>query len=143
MTLEEIAAHLESRYQDWGRFWRVQLDTVSSEPAVAARIVKFIEEAAQKPMVVGKPGLAVAQTLKLSSLANFRFGLLLGLMLQLDGEPPQLALDLGEQKRYPCLTCMDDGVICFQCYQPSRDCKCADGFDQVECPACRETGPER
>ena len=44
MNLSDITSQLESRYQDWGRTMQPFLDTVSEDPVVANRIVRFIEE---------------------------------------------------------------------------------------------------
>ena len=152
MTVDEIAAGLEDQHREWIIQHQGEIERVSGNPAVQARIVHFIEESTKHPnAVAGSPIEAVRRCLKLSSTANFRLGLLIGLMLDRPIEPltPQSPYDerqlqlevVEEQMVEPCDSCKGFGLTCITCGL-SRHGTALFGheFSPVRCDACEGKG---
>lgn len=139
MKLEEIAAQIEVKYRDWGNERIATLDEVSSNPDIAARIGKLIQEASKHPLsITGKPVDAVKNFAKLTGSACFRFGLLVGLMIDRpnEGQVPYC----GEVVK-PCERCETTGEECAGCQKSKFNCTCGLGkFSPVVCGVCNGEG---
>ena len=152
MTLEQINESIETDHRAWGEQYHAELDRVAESPAIAQRIVHFIEEAARHPKsTTGLPAVAVKHALKLSSLANFRMGVLVGLLLDRPAEKPthesiNLMNDANPVASVElCPQCLGTGAVCLHCGLPFPDCDCVDStglrlFSQVQCLTCDGEG---
>lgn len=127
---------MEVKYREWGNERIATLDQVASNPDIAARISKFVEEASKHPLsITGKPVDAVLNCMKLTATACFRFGLLVGLMI----DPPNPGY-CGEVVK-PCQRCETTGEECFRCCKSKFACTCGLGnFSPVVCGVCNGEG---
>lgn len=145
MTLEDLARDVAERNRDWADKHIAELDAVSNNPKIARQIVTFIEEAAKHPRsITGKPSDAVKSALKLTGLSNFRFGLLVGLLLW--KPEPELAEQTDPTTKQEslvgaCQACWTSGIVCHGCGLHASKCTCGLGeFSPVKCEECNGEG---
>jgi hypothetical protein len=147
MNLQEIAESLPVKYQTWGKEHIEELEAASSNEAIRERVVGLIHEAIYSPQTrTGNPLTATRNAMRLSAFANFRFGLLIGILLHEEPAPEEdKPLLLPDAEARPCPSCLGKGVVCFACEQPQADCTCSvensgRGFDPVDCETCNGKG---
>jgi hypothetical protein len=139
MTLDDIAKSIEEQHYAWARAHEPELEEISERPEIKQRMVHFIEESIRHPTATsGKPVDAVKVALKLTSMANFRFGLLVGLLLW---KPERLAEPRPGTVSERCDTCETTGEVCMKCGKSRFDCTCQMGeYSPVECTNCGGAG---
>jgi hypothetical protein len=82
MKLNDITIDLETRHRQWATDNQDLIENVSADDVIGRRIVNFIEEAIRHPTAqTGDPKRSINQALKLTSMANFRLGLMVGMLL--------------------------------------------------------------
>lgn len=146
MKLEEIAAGIDEHCRDWGQAHVAELDRITETPQIAQQIVHFLEESAKHPRsITGTPAQAVRSALKLSGLSNFRFGLLVGLLLWRPDDvtiAPNLLPDPDPDRvNVRCESCVGTGVVCHVCGSDAKTCDCGTTlFSPVRCSVCNGDG---
>lgn len=145
MNLEEITQSLETKYHEWGTAHIAEIDETAANFAIRQRVVAFIQQAIDSPQTrTGNPLTATRNALRLSAFANFRFGLLVGILLHKPEEPATVLVQT-QDAAIPCPDCLGTGLICMNCGFVKFDCSCIaddgqEGYSPVECDTCGGKG---
>lgn len=145
MNLQEITQSLETKYREWGVAHIEEIDETAAQFAIRQRVVAFIQQAIDSPQTkTGNPLTATRNALRLSAFANFRFGLLVGILLHAP-EAPATVLVQTHDVTAPCPDCLGTGLVCMSCGFVRFDCSCvgddgAEGYSPVECDTCMGKG---
>jgi hypothetical protein len=158
MTLQEISSGIRDHASEWSAPYRDLMTEVPDDANVFAKISILAQTSVNRMEGRQIDAATLGEVISSCSIATFRLGLLIGILLNEGTAPPQEGgheptqeelndlfrapdeMDTGTQVFERCDACQGTRQICIRCGSSCHECQCQRGFSPVECDACNGKG---